>query len=73
MLKGCVCLGADLHERLPHSMVMKAGPQLLHRARQTVKTPEQTQAKAALSSMSSFHEPHVLYFPIFIQWKFLTR
>lgn len=59
----CVRLGADLHERFPHSMVMKAGPQLLHRAWQTVKTPEQTQTTAALSSRSRFHEPYWLYFP----------
>lgn len=59
-----MCLGADLHERFPHSMVMKAGPQLLHRARQTVKTPEQRQAKAALSPTSRFHD----LYSIFIQW-----
>lgn len=41
----CICLTANLHERFPHSMVMKAGSQLLHWAWQTVKTPEQTQRK----------------------------
>lgn len=31
------------------------------------------QTKAALSPMIMFHEPYLLYFPIFIQWKFITR